>query len=111
MLRTHISCPSDGWPCDYRKNAFATCRSRLATRLQEEGHVGLVGDRKVFVEQIDHAILEELLVEDRLNAEVRQLLKAYEQDIEQGHVDFQKMFTMVKSKLARERGIISRGET
>jgi hypothetical protein len=66
----------------------------------------LTGDRKVFVEQIDHAILEELLVEDRLNAEVRQLLKAYEQDIERGHVDFQKMFTMVKSKLARERGII-----
>jgi hypothetical protein len=78
----------------------------LATRLQEEGHVALAGDRKVFVEQIDHAILEELSVEDRLNAEVRQLLKAYEQDIERGHVDFQKMFTMVKSKLARERGII-----
>jgi hypothetical protein len=78
----------------------------LTTRLQEEGHVVLAGDRKVFVEQIDHAILEELLVEDRLNAEVRQLLKAYEQDIERGHVDFQKMFTMVKSKLARERGII-----
>jgi len=37
---------------------------------------------------------------------VRQLLNAYEQDIEQGHVDYQKMFTMVKSKLARERGII-----
>jgi hypothetical protein len=78
----------------------------LAARLQEEGHVVLAGDRKVFVEHIDHAIIEELLVEDRLNAEVRQLLKAYEQDIERGHVDFQKMFTMVKSKLARERGII-----
>jgi len=66
----------------------------------------IVGDRKAFVEQIDHAILEELSVEDRLNAEVRQLLKAYEQDIEKGHVDYQRMFTMVKTKLARERGII-----
>jgi hypothetical protein len=37
---------------------------------------------------------------------VRQILKAYEQEIEQGHVDFQRMFTMVKSKLVRERGII-----
>jgi hypothetical protein len=78
----------------------------LATRLQQEGQVAIVGDRKSFVEQIDHAILEELSLEDRLNAEVRQLLKAYEQDIERGHVDFQRMFTMVKSKLARERGII-----
>ena len=78
----------------------------LATRLQEEGQVAMIGDRKAFVEQIDHAIIEELSVEDRLNVEVRQLLNAYEQDIERGHVDYQKMFTMVKSKLARERGII-----
>jgi len=78
----------------------------LAIRLQEEGLVAIVGNRKAFVEQLDDAIIEELSVEDRLNAEVRQLLNAYEQDIEQGHVDYQKMFTMVKSKLARERGII-----
>jgi uncharacterized protein len=78
----------------------------IAARLQHERHVALVGDHKAFVEQIDHAIIEELSVEDRLNAEVRQLLNAYEQDIERGHVDYQRMFTMVKSKLARERGII-----
>ena len=78
----------------------------LATKLQQEGHVAIVGDRKAFVEQMDHAITEELSVEDRLNAEVRQMLKAYEQDIERGQVDFQRMFTMVKIKLARERGII-----
>jgi len=78
----------------------------LATRLQEDGLVATVGDRKAFIEQLDHAIIEELSVEDRLNTEVRQLLNAYEQDIERGHVDYQKMFTMVKSKLARERGII-----
>ncbi len=78
----------------------------IATRLQQEEQVAIAGDRKSFVEQINHAILDELSVEDRLNAEVRQLLNAYEQDIERGHVDYQKMFTMVKTKLARERGII-----
>jgi hypothetical protein len=78
----------------------------LATKLQLEGQVAIVGDRKSFVEQMDHAITEELSVEDRLNTEVRQLLKAYEQDIERGQVDYQRMFTMVKTKLARERGII-----
>jgi uncharacterized protein len=78
----------------------------LATRLQQEGQVAMVGDQKAFVEQIDHAIVEELSIEDRLNAEVRQLLKTYEQDIERGHVDYQRMFTMVKNKLARERGLI-----
>ena len=78
----------------------------LVTRLQEEGQVAFVGDRKAFIEQIDDAIIEELSIEDRLNAEVRQLLKAYEQDIEQGHVDYQRMFTMVKKRLVQERGII-----
>jgi hypothetical protein len=78
----------------------------LAIRLQQEGQVAILGDRKAFIEQIDHAIFEELSVEDHLNAEVRRLLNAYEQDIERGHVDYQRMFTMVKTKLARERGII-----
>ena len=76
----------------------------LATKLQQEGQVAMVGDRKAFVAQIDHAILEELSVEDRLNAEVRKMLTVYEQDIERGHVDYQRM--LVKNKLARERGII-----
>lgn len=78
----------------------------IAVKLQQEGQLAIVGNSKAFVEQIDHAIFEELSVEDRLNAEVWQLLKAYEQDIERGQVDFQRMFTMVKSKLAKERGII-----
>lgn len=78
----------------------------LATRLQQEGHVELTGDPKAFVQMLDQAMTEELSVEDRLNAEVRQLMKAYEKDIEHGHVDYQKMFTMVKNKLVRDRGII-----
>jgi uncharacterized protein len=78
----------------------------LATRLEQEGHVALTGTHKAFVEALDHAVTEELSIEDRLNTEVRQMLKAYEKEIERGNVDYQKMFTMLKSKLARERGII-----
>lgn len=78
----------------------------LATKLVAEGHVVLTGQQKSFAELIDRAVTEELSVEDRLNAEVRQMLKAYERQIEQGQVDYQKMFTMIKQKLVRERGII-----
>ncbi len=78
----------------------------LIGRLHEEGHIEFIGDRKGFVEVLDQAITHELSVEDRVNAEVRQLLKAYEQQIAQGQVDYQKMFQMVKQKLVRERGII-----
>ena len=78
----------------------------LTSRLQEEEQIELIGERKVFVEVLDQAITSELSVEDRVNAEVRQLLKAYEEQIERGQVDYQKMFQMVKQKLVRERGII-----
>jgi hypothetical protein len=33
-------------------------------------------------------------------------LKAYGDQIERGQVDYQKMFTMVKSKLVRDRGLV-----
>jgi len=78
----------------------------LAARMEQEGHVVLTGQHKAFVELLDRAVTEELSVEDRLNAEVRQMLKAHEQEIERGNVDYHKMFTMLKQKLVRERGII-----
>jgi uncharacterized protein len=78
----------------------------LAGRLHEEGLIEFISERKGFVEALDQAMVHELSAEDRVNAEVRQLLKGYEQQIEQGQVDYQKMFQMVKQKLVRERGLI-----
>jgi uncharacterized protein len=78
----------------------------LAARLVQEGHIALLTQHKALVEVLDHVVTEELSIEDRLNAEVRQVLKSYERQIESGQVDYQKMFTMIKQKLVRERGII-----
>jgi len=78
----------------------------LAERLVQDGHVALAGTQKAFIESLNQVVTDELSIEDRLNGEVRQLLKAYEREIETGQVDYQKMFTMIKQKLVRERGII-----
>lgn len=78
----------------------------LAARLVQEGHVAVTGTSKALTEMLDQTMTDELLVEDRLNSEVRQLLKVYERQIEAGQVDYQKMFTMIKQKLVRERGVI-----
>jgi uncharacterized protein len=78
----------------------------LVARLVQDGHVAVTGAPKALVDALDQAVTEELSIEDRLNNEVRQLLKAYEHQIEAGQVDYQKMFTMIKQKLVRERGII-----
>ena len=79
----------------------------LVSRLQGSGHLKIIGgEPRPVIEALERAITTELSVEDRLNAEVRDLMKQYGTQIEQGGVDYQKMFTMIKNKLVRERGLI-----
>jgi hypothetical protein len=54
----------------------------------------------------DKLISEELTVEDRLNDEVRGLLKKYDSEIEKGRLDYRKLFDLTKQKLVKERNII-----
>ena len=67
-------------------------------------------DLKISGEQavalIEEALLEELMVEDRLNAEVREILKQYDSEIEKGRLDYRRLFEMTKHKLIKERNII-----
>ena len=58
------------------------------------------------IEETEKLLLEELMAEDRLNDEVRQLLRKYETDIERGRLDYRKLFDMTKQKLLRERNIV-----
>ncbi len=50
--------------------------------------------------------MNELAIEDRLNEEVRQLLKVHAPEIEKGRLDYRKLFEMTKQKLVRERNIV-----
>ena len=55
---------------------------------------------------INGIIVEDLTVEDRLNEEVKQLLDARTEEYERSMMDYGRVFQLVKSKLARERGLI-----
>ena len=46
------------------------------------------------------------MVEDRLNDEVKEILRDFEDEMDKGNVDYSRMFTMVKTKLARERNLV-----
>lgn len=54
----------------------------------------------------EEIVLDELMVEDRINEEVREILKGHEKDIESKRLDYKKLFDMTKQKLVRERNII-----
>ena len=55
---------------------------------------------------IEEIITEDLMVEDRLNEEVKMLLESRTKDYERDMMDYGRVFQMVKSKLVRERGLI-----
>jgi hypothetical protein len=78
----------------------------VVERLASSGCLQIEGTPDVVVRQLESAIMSELQVEDRLNAEVREILKQFEREFSEGRADYQKMFTMVKQKLIKERGLI-----
>lgn len=57
-------------------------------------------------EIIYQAIIQELMIEDRLNDEVREILIKFDSEIERGNLDYRTLFDMTKKKLVRERDII-----
>jgi len=54
----------------------------------------------------EELMLEELMVEDRLNEEVREILKRYDVEIEKGRLDYRRLFELTKQKLVKERNLI-----
>jgi len=55
---------------------------------------------------INNIIIDDLMIEDRLNEEVKQLLDSRTEEYERSMMDYGRVFQLVKSKLARERGLI-----
>ncbi|MFO0754167.1 MAG: DUF507 family protein [Thermodesulfovibrionales bacterium] len=79
---------------------------RIVENLTGKGLIEPAVPEETLIEETEKLLIEELTVEDRLNDEVRQLLKKYESEIEKGRLDFRKLFDMTKQKLVRERNIV-----
>ncbi len=63
-------------------------------------------ERDKLVQLIQNVILEELMVEDRIDEEVRQILTDHNDEIQAANVQYHEMFKRVKAKLQRERNLI-----
>jgi len=64
------------------------------------------GSREKIESIVNEIIIEDLMVEDRLNEEVKLLLDSRTEEYERSMMDYGRVFQLVKSKLARERGLI-----
>ena len=61
---------------------------------------------EVLMAEAERLIMEELMLEDRINDEVREILKKYTGEIEKGRLDYRRMFELTKKKIVQERGVI-----
>ena len=80
--------------------------SAVLERLKSQQLFDVTGSKEKLIDALEKSITDELSVEDRLNAEVRKMLKQYDAEFDSGRADYQKMFVMVKSKLVKERSIV-----
>jgi len=78
---------------------------KIVKTLSAEGKLEMDSNARV-VEAIGRVITDELMVEDKLNEEVREVLIQHASEMERTNITYTEMFKMVKKKLAREKGII-----
>jgi len=78
----------------------------IVSGLTKGGLLDLLVSHGEAVAMTEAAVARELMVEDRLDEEVKDILAQYQREIDQGRVDYNTMFEMIKKKLIKERGII-----
>lgn len=74
---------------------------RLTTRRLIE-----VRDEVAAREAVRRVVAENLLAEDKLEADAQALLRDHAKEIRDSASDYKRLLTLVKGKLARERGFI-----
>ncbi len=66
----------------------------------------IVDDRNKLTESLMNLITDEFQKEDKLDQEVREILNKHMEKIRSENIEYQTMFRMIKTKLARERNIV-----
>ncbi len=89
-----------------RKEMIERISVKIVDRLLRREIIEINTDEEALRTRIFNLIEEDLLVEDRLNDEVKDILRDHQDEMDKDNVDYSRMFTMVKTKLARERNLV-----
>jgi hypothetical protein len=89
-----------------KKEVVRYLAKKIVVHLKGINAVEYECDDDTVIDVVDNAINQDLSVEDRLNDEVKAILAEQEETLDENNINYRKMFQMVKSKLARERGLI-----
>jgi hypothetical protein len=87
------------------KNQIEHLAFLILRNLKKEGKV-LIEDKSALLNEMISLITEEFQKEDQLDQEVRELLSKHMEKIRKDNLEYQTMFRMIKTKLAKERNIV-----
>ncbi|MGZ7046153.1 MAG: DUF507 family protein [Candidatus Aminicenantales bacterium] len=79
--------------------------SVILRSLAKEGKI-IIEDRTRLLDEVTSLMTEEFQKEDRLDQEVREILNKHMEKIRKENIEYQTMFRMIKTKLAKEKGIV-----
>ena len=65
-------------------------------------------DLDAVIQRVRHRMMEEIIVEDKVNEEVRTILTQYQDEMRRTGISYQEMFKKVKGQIARDRKLILR---
>ncbi len=88
------------------KEQVRTLAASVTERLRARGLLEASGSPARLVDEVAKAMDEELSVEDRLDDEIRVLLRRHDAALHSHQADYQRTFEMVKNKLVKERGLV-----
>jgi hypothetical protein len=78
---------------------------KIVKTLVGEGKLEVDSEPRV-VDELARVITNEMMVEERLNEEVREVLMQHSSEMERSNITYTEMFKMLKKKMAREKGIV-----
>jgi len=87
------------------KNQIEHLGFLILRNLQKDGKV-LIEERTALLDEMISLITDEFQKEDQLDQEVRELLSKHMEKIRRENLEYQTMFRMIKTKLAKERNIV-----
>jgi len=87
------------------KNQIEHLAFLILRNMKKEGKV-LIEDKSSLLNEMISLITEEFQKEDQLDQEVRELLSKHIEKIRKDNLEYQTMFRMIKTKLAKERNIV-----
>ena len=78
---------------------------KIVKTLVGEGQLAVDNAERVAAD-ISRILTDELMLEDKLNEEVREELMRHASEMERSNVTYTEMFKMLKRRMAKEKGIV-----